>query len=189
MRTRPTQRTLEWIVSVLVLFGTGCSHGLSSAIRQQVDTTLSMEQLQAAPDTYKDRVAMLGGEIVTTRNLPDGTRLEILQKPLDASGLPYDGDKSQGRFLAQCDTYLDPKIYTTGRQVTIAGRVLGTLTDKIGEADYVYPLISCLETRLWPKPPVALSPRYSAWSWWGGPPWPGPWWWRPYYRHHSHRRW
>lgn len=183
------QRMLLWIVSLLALFGTGCSHGLSSAIRQQVDNTLSMEQLRINPDTYKDRVVMLGGEIVTTRNFTDSTRLEILQKPLDASGMPYDIDKSQGRFMAQCNTYLDPTIYATGRQVTIAGRVLGSLTDKIGEAEYVYPLISCLEARLWPQKPVDPYPAYSYWSWWDWHPWPGLLWWQPYYRLPYYRRW
>lgn len=187
---RHKQWMSAWVVSLLALCALGCSHGLSSAIRQQVDNTLSMEQLRTNPDTYTDRVVMLGGEVVTMRNFTDSTRLEILQKPLDAAGMPYDVDQSKGRFMAQCDTYLDPTIYTKGRQVTIAGRVLGSLTDTIGEAEYVYPLISCLETRLWPQKPVEPYPVYYGSFWWDWHLGPGFFWRRPYYRHyHRYRRW
>jgi outer membrane lipoprotein len=183
------QRLLLWTLGFAALLATGCSHGLSSAVRQQVDSTLSMEQLRSNPEIYKDRVVMLGGEIVTTRNLTEGTRLEILQKPLDAFGMPYDIDKSEGRFMMLCDTYLDPAIYAPGRKMTVAGRVLGSRLDKIDEAEYVYPLLSCLETRLWPQTSSDPYLAYHYWGWWDWGPWPGPVWWRPYYYHrHRHPR-
>ena len=33
----------------------------TSGVRQQIDTTLSLAQLRATPEAYKDRVVMLGG--------------------------------------------------------------------------------------------------------------------------------
>ena len=54
--------------------------------------------------------------------------------------------------MALCEGYLDPAVYSQGRQVTLAGRVLGTHTDTVGEITYVYPLLACLEVCL--RPPI-----------------------------------
>jgi len=35
--------------------------------------------------------------------------------------------------MALCEGYLDPVVYSKGRQVTLAGRVLGARTDTVGE--------------------------------------------------------
>jgi outer membrane lipoprotein len=67
------------------LLSAKCSHALSSVVRQQIDTTLSLTQLCTTPEAYKDRIVMLGGDILSTRNLTEGTLLEVLQKPLDAT--------------------------------------------------------------------------------------------------------
>ena len=78
--------------------------------------------------------------------------------------------------MALCEGYLDPAIYSKGRQVTLAGRVLGTRTDTVGEITYVYPLLACLEVYLWPPMPDTRT-LYPYDYWW---PWYGPYWWRPY---------
>jgi outer membrane lipoprotein len=64
----------------------------------------------------------------------------------------------------------------------VAGRVLGARTGKVGEIEYTYPLISCLELHLWPQR-IPGPQRYEPYPWWyWGPPWywPPPWYWRPY---------
>jgi outer membrane lipoprotein len=55
---------------------------------------------------------MLGGNILSTRNLTEGMFLEVLQKPLDATDRPLNTDRSEGRFTALCEGYLDPAIYS-----------------------------------------------------------------------------
>jgi starvation-inducible outer membrane lipoprotein len=50
--------------------------------------------------------------------------------------------------------------YTAGRMVTVAGRVLGTHTDTVGERDTVYPLLACVEIYLWPQ--ATLSEVYPS---------------------------
>ena len=113
---------------------------------------------------------------MSTRNLTEGTLLEVLQKPLDATDRPLDTDRTEGRFMALCEGYLDPAVYSKGRQVTLAGRVLGTRTDTVGEVMYVYPLLACLEAYLWPPMPDTRT-LYPYDYWW---PWYRPYWWRPY---------
>src|SRR6187431_3839940 len=121
---RRDMRWWQWFFWGLVAFlSTACSHTLSPGVRQQIDTSLSLAQLRAAPEAYKDRVVMLGGELLSTRNLAEGTLLEILQKPLDSTDRPLDSDHTEGRFMALCEGYLDPAVYSKGRQTTLAGRV------------------------------------------------------------------
>lgn len=157
----------------------GCAHVLSPEMRQQVDTTLALTQLRTAPENYTGRTVMLGGDIVSTHNLAKGTRIAVLQKPLDASGRPRDTDHTAGRFMALCEGYLDPAIYSKDRQITLAGRVLGTRSDTLGAITYVYPLLACLEVHLWAsRVSVAAYPPWWYSDYW----WPlyRPFWWRPH---------
>jgi outer membrane lipoprotein len=105
---------------------------------------------------------VLGGDILSTHNLTEGTLLEVLQKLLDATDGPLDTDRTEGRCMALCEGYLDPAVYSEGRQVTLAGRVLGTRTGTVGEITYVYPLLACLEVYLWPPmPDTRISYPYN----------------------------
>lgn len=170
----------QWLLwSLVAFFSAGCAHTLSSGVRQQVDSTLSLAQIRSAPETYRDRTVVLGGDILSTRNLAEGTLLEVLHKPLDAIERPTVTDQTEGRFMALCEGYLDPAIYSKGRQITLAGRVLGSRMDTVGEITYVYPLLSCLEVHLWPprsSVTYAYPPGYPYGYWW-----PYPFWWR----HHA----
>jgi outer membrane lipoprotein len=67
-------------------------------------------------------------------------------KMLDAMDRPLTTDWTEGRFMVLCEGYLDPVVYSKERQVTLAGRVLGTRTDTVEEI--VYPLLACLEVYL-----------------------------------------
>ncbi len=119
---------------------------------RQPEPTVSFEALRKNPEAFEGRTVILGGDIIKTENMEAQTSIEILQKPLDRFEAPLITDRTAGRFMAKCDVYLDPAIYDRGRQVTIAGKVLGGFAGQVGEADYLYPTISCIEMRLWPQP-------------------------------------
>jgi len=175
---------------------------MSDQVRQQADRTLAFGQFYAMPEAYVGRTLILGGYIVRIWNVPGETFLDVLQRPLDTEDQPILTQQSEGRFLVRFDQYLDPLTYTAGRMVTVAGRVLGTYTDTVGERDIVYPLLGGVEIYLWPQ--ATLSEVYpSIWLWWEWDPWywdPWPWppshyhWrrWRhprppPHHHHHRHR--
>jgi outer membrane lipoprotein len=151
----------------------GCQHTISETLRQQAEPVVSFEALRGDPDAFKGRTVILGGDILKTHNTPQQTSIEILQKPLDRFEAPQITDQTAGRFIAQCDQYLDPAIYDQGRQITVAGKVLGSYAGQVGKADYLYPLISCAELHLWPRmsqdtiypvyPYPWLLPRYYPW--------------------------
>jgi outer membrane lipoprotein len=173
------------VISLVVALQSGCVHyAISEQFRLQADRTLALTQLRAAPEAYRDRTMIVGGDILRTSQAQEGTLLEVLHKPLDAADRPLLTDHSAGRFLVYCDTYLDPAIYAPGRTVTVAGRVLGTRTDKVGDIDYVYPLLACLQLYLWPQPVYVYEPYPYGWHWWYWEPW---YWGSP--RHHFRRPW
>ncbi len=151
-----------YILSVLLvlicLITVGCQHTISDTLRQQAAPVIAFKALRADPDAFKGRTVILVGDILKTQNTQQQTAIEILQKPLDRFEAPLITDQTEGRFIAHCDRYLDPAIYDQGRQITVAGKVLGSHAGKVGEADYLYPLISCVEMHLWPR--VSHDPVY-----------------------------
>ena len=175
------QFLLAALLGFVILLGAGCAHTVSETLRQQADMTLSFAQLRANPDAYTDRTVILGGEILDTRLTQEGTVLEVLHKPLDRYERPRLVGHTEGRFMVRCERYLDPVIYKPEREITVAGRVLGRRQGTVGEVEYVYPLISCIELHLWSEPLQAFP--YEPYPWWYWDPWyrMHPWHWRPHY--------
>jgi outer membrane lipoprotein len=166
----------------------GCAHVISEPLRQQAQPLVSFAELRSNPEVLKGRTVILGGEILQTTNLREGTRLEILQRPLSSVEIPRLTDSTGGRFMAFCNEYLDPAVYAPQRRMTVAGRVLGSYMGKVGEVDYIYPLISCDEIHLLPPANSELQ-SYTTYPWWYGTPYFYPWtmgpypYWGPYWRY------
>lgn len=110
-------------------------------MRQQIDTTLSLTQLSTTPEAYKDNILMLGGDILSTRNLSEGTLSKGCKnrRILRIDSLVWIGSKSASRRFVR-----DTSIYNKERQVILAGRDLGTRTDTVGEITYLYPYTGLL---------------------------------------------
>lgn len=142
--------TVILLLGLICLTSVGCRHTISEAIRQQAEPAISFEALRKDPEAFEGRTVILGGDILKTENAKQQTSIEILQKPLDRLEAPRLTDQTAGRFIAKCDKYLDPAIYDRGRQITVAGKVLGRYEGQVGEAAYLYPTISCTEMHLWP---------------------------------------
>jgi len=172
------------VLGSVMVTALGCPSPRPVAVDEPAALPVSLTQVRATPDAYMGQTVVWGGDIVWTQTLQAETRFEVLQKPLDAAGRPLVTDQSEGHFLVRCATFLDPAIYTSGRERTVTGQVEGARTEKIGEQDYRYPLIGCAHLVLWP-------PRASRGALVGGPPWPWgygdpwygtvwSWWWDPY---------
>ncbi len=150
-------------VILLLVMAVGCArHTISQSLREQAEPTVSFAELQANPNVYIDEIVIFGGTIVKTLPKSHSTLVTVAQHPIDRYGRPLPTDQTAGRFMASCEAYLDPVVYAPGRQLTVAGRVLGSRPGKVGERDYVYPLISCMEMGLWPAASFA-SARWSPW--------------------------
>ena len=158
---------------------TGCAlsePAFPPALQSQVEPALTFAQIKDAPDSHRGKTVMLGGEVLNAKRLKDGTRLEILQLPLESSGDPgRDLTASQGRFYAIQKEFLDPATIPPRTRVTLIGEITGTTPGKLDEMDYTYPTVDIKSLRMWPKADAA-APVFRPYY---GPYW-GPYWWGPY---------
>lgn len=119
----------------------GCAHVVSKELRERVDKDVNTESLLKDPDSYKGKFVILGGIIVSSRNTDEGTYLEVLERPLDSLERPEATDKSRGRFIILYEGYLDSAVWSKGREVTVAGEVMGKMVRPLGEMEYPYLLV------------------------------------------------
>lgn len=158
------------LLSLVSLSLNACTSAISPQLMERVDRNLTYGSLTSRPEEAKGKIVLLGGTIVQTVPKPSQTEIEVVQKQIRSSGEPYLTDKSEGRFLVLVDQFLDPAIYRSGRDITVAGEFQGTATRRLGEIDYPYPVITGSELYLWKDPisaPVYPYPYY--WRWWHYP--------------------
>lgn len=135
-----------------------CSPPFSRELLDGVDRGASYAEVQKDPDRFRGKTLLLGGMIVETRNLKDGTRIEILQRPLDRESRPLPTDASVGRFLLFTTEFLDPAVYRGGRSISAIAEVRGSETLPLGETTYRYPALTARDLHLWAP---STGPRFS----------------------------
>ncbi|MEF8833417.1 MAG: Slp family lipoprotein [Halofilum sp. (in: g-proteobacteria)] len=141
-------RTLCSAILLLVLGG--CAS--APLATEGVDGAVTPPAVKDDPEATMGRTVLWGGVIVDARNLPERTRLEIVAYPLSKRTQRPDTDAaSSGRFRVYVDGYLETAVYGPGRRFTVRGRVQGTETGRIGEAEYVFPVVKAGAFELWPE--------------------------------------
>ena len=119
----------------------GCTHPISKNLRASLDSSVSVSGLFESPDSYIGKRVMMGGNIVQTHNSPEQSDIEVVQKSIDSYGNLSAGDTTLGRFIFRRKGYLEPEIYTKGRDVIGAGVIVGSQSGKIGDRNYLFPVI------------------------------------------------
>lgn len=184
---------ISFIVMLLMAL-TGCAHVISDQSRLLVDPTVSYAMLREKPDSFVGKYVLVGGVIAGVKNTGSGSQLEVMQVALDETGMPENTFRSEGRFLAVSESFLDAMIFKPGRLVTLVGEVKGKKTMPLDEVDYTYPLVAIREIHVWksydyekgypypapPPPYYYYDPYYYGY-------WPGPYWYRPLGP--AYRRW
>ena len=173
----------RWFTIVLVLLLGACASKVPEPIRKGPDTTVHVGEARQSPQTFTGSEIRWGGTIASVRNERDATILEVVSRRLDSDGRPYEEDRSEGRFLARAQGFLDPALYEAGREVTVRGRLAGAREEPIGEFRYTYPIVAAEHLYLWPKRVPATAYPYDPFWYY---PW-YPWGWPYYYpRPHHH---
>ena len=106
-------------------------------------------QVAQAPEQYARGQVIWGGRVVAVNNLPDHSEIEILAYPLDSSQRPKFGAGGSGRFIALLPGYAEPMNYPNGAPITVDGQLAGSRAGKVGEADYVFPLVQIAQSHVW----------------------------------------
>ncbi len=163
------------LVTVCSLLLAACASQVPRAVSEPPPHSPSIAEARANQGPAGAQVRW-GGTIAKVENRKTETWIEIVERPLDDNGRPRQVDQSGGRFLARADGFLDPAIYSTGRQVTVAGTLQEVITRPIGDYTYTFPVVKAATLYLWPPLPKAArhDPWYDPWYPWHDPfydPW------------------
>jgi len=168
---------LEGLLIGLTL--TACASQVPPAIREAPADNPSVEAVRGNPDAYRERQARWGGRLIETENREHATWLIVLAaSSLSKDGEPQSGDDGGGRFIAVVPEFLDPKVYTADRKVTVTGTVQGTEIRPVGKYPYTYAVVQASSWYLWPEDTLPPYYGYPYPPWWYDPwygPWYGPW--------------
>lgn len=148
-------RLLGFLLSFFLLSGHGCVSGpdvVSETFKTQIDDSITFPKILEEPTSYQGTVVLLGGEVLTAKRLQEGTRLEILQLPMDNSDEPvFDRTASQGRFFALESAFLDPATLPPNTRVTLVGEITGSTLANLDEMEYRYPTLIIKHLYIWPE--------------------------------------
>lgn len=162
------------IALTVVMVGCASESVVPASLQAQLDKSLTFPQLRESPQSYNGRLMVLGGEVLSAKRLKEGTRIEVLEIPLESSLQPgLDRTASRGRFLAFQKEFLDPATIPPGTRVTIVGEITGAVADKLDETDYTYPTLDIKSLKVWQRPESFSHVPYYYY--------PPSYYWRPYY--------
>ena len=163
---------------------------LPPELEQQIDTSVTFVDLQAAPANYVGRVVKASGVVISAKRTKVQTEIEVLALPTEAGGPPTtERLRSEGRFLAVREAFLDPASVPPGTPITVIGVVTGSATRPLDESEYAYPVLEIKHLIDWSAVASQHSeggaaafygPYYSPFGYWGGP-----YGYYPYFRRHS----
>ncbi|MBP1475168.1 Slp family lipoprotein [Frateuria sp. MAH-13] len=106
-------------------------------------------QVAQSPEQFASKQVIWGGRIVGVTNLADHSEVEILAYPLDKSQRPQANDSGNGRFIAVMPGYVESLDYPAGALITVNGQLSGSRAGKVGQADYVFPLVQVNQSHVW----------------------------------------
>lgn len=157
------------LLGAILLVGSGCMSGpqvVPEVFKAKIDSTVTFPKVLEEPTVHQGAMVLLGGEVLTAKRLKDGTRLEILQLPLDGSEEPVlDRTASQGRFFALESSFLDPATLAPNTRVTLVGEITGATRANLDEMEYRYPTVTIKHLHVWPEleldQPGDSGPRYG----------------------------
>jgi outer membrane lipoprotein len=135
-------------VLIGIVFIASCAPVVSEELRSEA-SNVPFKEVIRDPERYRGMIFIWGGTIVQVKQTSNnGSLLEVVQNPLDRRDRVENTDITYGRFLAQSETLLDPLVYRTGRIVTVAGELVEARTGRIGESEYLYPVLRAREVHL-----------------------------------------
>ena len=147
---------------------------MNSSIRD-----ISLTEIKSNPGLYKGKLFAFGGIIVNTKVTAEGSLIEALFVRVDSWGNFEGISSSDGRFLAlfpKESGFLDPMIFRSKREITLAGEFVGMRAGTLEGTEYLYPLFRIVDIYLWSERSTYyyVPPPYP--YYWGGYPY----WWYDY---------
>lgn len=153
--------------------------GIPPELEEQVDTSVTFADLKAATDSYIGRIVTVGGIVLTAKRTKEQTEIEILQLPSTGGSVSAkDRLRSEGRFLAVRNEFLDPASVPAGTPITVIGAVRGSTKRLLDESEYIYPILEIKHLIDWNTvasqdsgsgSAAFYGPYYPPFGYWGSP--------------------
>ncbi len=148
MRQHPASLLIRFILPAALLTLAACAP--TPIYKTSTNTVMAAPaQVAQTPERYSGNEVIWGGRIVHVNNLTDHSEIELLGYPLDSSQRPRANDSGSGRFIAVLRGYVEPLDYPSGALMTVAGKLDGTRAGKVGEANYMFPLVDVTQSHVW----------------------------------------
>ncbi len=164
-----------WLLAGVLLILSGCATTVPEQVRRPLPDAPDLARVLAAPERFVGREVRWGGSIAGVDNRADETCIEVVGRELQTRGRPLEGDRSQGRFLACIDRFLDPAIFAEGRLFTVRGEIEAVERRPVGAYPYPYPRVRISSFQLWEPRPEPVHPPYPYFGPHWDPFWHGPW--------------
>lgn len=141
---------MKWILLLSIFFLQACSN-LPVNIKNAPSTDLQFHHVLSDSASFQNQPVRWGGTVIDVVNKAQETELQIMYYPLNYYGRPLLNKSPSGRFLSISKQFLDPALYTTNTEITIAGSIQGTVEKTIGEKIITMPIIAIDNYHIWPK--------------------------------------
>ncbi len=148
-------------------------------LEKQIDASVNFVDLKATPANYIGRIVKIGGIVISAKRTKDQTEIEILELPTEPrEPATTERLRSEGRFLAVREVFLDPASVPAGTPITVIGVVKGSTTKPLDESEYTYPVLEIKHLIDWNTVAAHQSrrdaatfygPYYPPYGFWGGP--------------------
>ena len=125
-----------------------CAHPISSLVRAEADPTVTLSKVVENPKTFLGSIVIWGGIVSAVSREPEGTRLLVIQTPLDSRGYPQTR-VAEGEFIARIPESLDPQVYRRGLVITLAGEIEGVEEKDLGFMEYPRPVLRIVQVHPW----------------------------------------
>lgn len=139
------------IVVLLLLFMIGGCATTPAFDTNGINRQLSPTQAADSASNSVGQRIIWGGMILSSVNLAEATQIEVLAYPLNNNHRPDPNASPLGRFLLRKDGYLETREFAEGRYISVQGHIVKTQQGKIGEKQYLYPVVESEQIFLWPK--------------------------------------
>jgi len=155
-------RVVYWVLVLLLMPGCASTRVVPDELKPLVDRTVTFREVIEAPESYQGRMLVVGGEVLKAKRLKDGTQIELLQLPLDKDERPIlNRQRSDGRFFAIQQAFLDPATIEAGTVMTIVGEVSEAKTDHLDDVEYRYPVLIVKHLHTWRDQSDGYGRAYS----------------------------
>ncbi len=135
------------LVSLLVL--SGCAVVPEKLQLDGNEPLVNFANVRAEPNANTGLSARWGGVIAKVEVKKTRTMVEVVNFKLNSRAKPIPATETQGRFRFYYQGLLDPVIFKVGKKITVVGTIANSEQGKIGEQEYLYPVLNAQKYYLW----------------------------------------